>query len=232
MRFVYPEGATPIGDISDLKPVWVKTQEDLNQVEAENIANAMDKYVIKPVPSQHDWFTVAFLQKIHREMFGEVWGWAGYFRKTGTISGVAPYRIRSDLESLCGEVSFWEKEGAELTILERAARVHHQLVWIHPFPNGNGRFARLITDRYLKTWKSPILRWPRDLGNDGIHRKRYIGALKSGDGGDLAPLIAFMGDFGARDPSLGALSNNGLAKGICLELLEKALQRRESKTFA
>jgi hypothetical protein len=32
MKFTYPEGATPLDDISGLKPAWVKTQEDLNNI--------------------------------------------------------------------------------------------------------------------------------------------------------------------------------------------------------
>ena len=32
---------------------------------------------------------------------------------------------------------------------EIAVRFHRELVWIHLFPNGNGRHARLITDALL-----------------------------------------------------------------------------------
>jgi len=45
------------------------------------------------------------------------------------------------------------------------------LVFIHPFLNGNGRFSRLVSDRFLKAWKFSCPRWPVDLGNDGQHRR-------------------------------------------------------------
>ncbi len=45
MRFDYPEGATPIDDISGLITEWVRTQEDLNLVEAENVSQAVRKYL-------------------------------------------------------------------------------------------------------------------------------------------------------------------------------------------
>lgn len=230
MRFEYPEGATLINDISDLKPDWVKTQDDLNQVEAENISSATSKYLVGSVGLPEKWFTVTFLQKIHHDMLGEVWDWAGTFRRVQTIPGVSPYRIRGDLENLCNDVSFWRHEGAELTFLEQAARIHHQLVFIHPFPNGNGRFARLVADRYLKAWKCPIPHWPTDLNNNGQRRRPYIESLKEADRGNLEPLICYMEDHGGRDPSLSELFGGEFFrkcyKGKQLELLVKALIRR------
>ena len=150
VKFTYPDGATPIDDISDLKPPWVKTQEDLNLVEAENISLATEEYLIKPVGLPQGWFTVPLFQKVHRDMLGNVWAWAGGFRKTQTIPGIPFYQIRTDLENLCSDVQSWCDEGCELTLLEQAVRIHHRLVFIHPFPNGNGRFSRLISDRYLR----------------------------------------------------------------------------------
>jgi len=159
MRFTHPECATPVNDISGLKPKWVRTQEDLNLVEAENISSATSKYLGRQIGLPKKWFTVSFLQEIHREMFGDVWDWAGNFRRIQTVPGIAPYKIRDGLESLCAEVGFWGSEAVELTFLEQAARIHHQLVFIHPFQNGNGRFSRLVADRFLKAWKCPNPRW-------------------------------------------------------------------------
>ena len=44
-QFKYPEGATPIDDISGLKLSWIHTQSHLNRAEAENISSAVDKYL-------------------------------------------------------------------------------------------------------------------------------------------------------------------------------------------
>jgi hypothetical protein len=57
-EFTYPEGATPLDDISGLKPAWIKTQEDLNNIEAENISNATSKYLLKTVRPPQQWFNV------------------------------------------------------------------------------------------------------------------------------------------------------------------------------
>ncbi|MCK5614544.1 mobile mystery protein B [Candidatus Pacearchaeota archaeon] len=160
VKFDYPRGATPIDDISGLIPEWVRTQQDLNLVEAENISQAARKYLSGNIGLPQKWFTVRFLQKVHLNMLGEVWDWAGRFRTTNTIPGVVPYRIRSDLEGLCAEVSYWSSNAVELTLLEQAARIHHRLVFIHPFPNGNGRFSRLVADRFLKACRLSSPQWP------------------------------------------------------------------------
>ena len=199
VKFSYAEGATPINDISDLKPNWVKTQDDLNLVEAESIFNATGKYLMKSIEAPQKWFNIPMLQKIHHEMFFKVWDWAGKFRTTQTIPGIEPYRIPEALRNLCDDVIFWCTEKNNLTLIEQAARIHHRLVFIHPYPNGNGRFSRLISDRYLKAKKCPFPNWPADLNKDGQYRKRYIEALKMADKGDYYPLITYMKENGVSE---------------------------------
>lgn len=65
-----------------------------------------------------------------------------------------------------------------------AARVHHRLVFIHPFENGNGRFSRLIADRFLLAFKCPHPVWPSHLNQEGVVRKGEIKTLKSADTDD------------------------------------------------
>lgn len=192
MKFSYPDGATPLDDISGLKLTWVKSQIDLNHVEVENIATATSKYLLKSVNAPQEWFNVPFLQKIHREMFSNVWDWAGKFRTTQTSPGVKPYQIYGAIAHLCEDVQFWCVEKNNFTPIEQAAKIHHRLVFIHPFTNGNGRFSRLVSDRYLKAIKHPFPNWPIDLDKDGHHRKRYIGTLREADVGNYEPFILFM----------------------------------------
>lgn len=200
VKFFYSEGTTPVDDISGLKLSWVKTQGDLNQVEAENIFNATRKYLLKSVGPPQNWFNVPMLQKIHHDMFFDVWNWAGKFRTTQTIPGIEPYQIAEALRNLCYDVQLWCTEACELTLVEQSARIHHRLVLIHPFPNGNGRFSRLVSDRYLKSWKCQFTNWPTDLNRDGQCRKRYIEALKEADKGNYAPFTLYIMEYGARDP--------------------------------
>ncbi|HLB53273.1 MAG TPA: mobile mystery protein B [Chlamydiales bacterium] len=205
MRFEFPEGATPLSDSSDLLIDWVQNMEDLNRVEAENIAQAQLKYLRRPINDPSSWFRYSELQTIHRAMFGKVWDWAGKPRKSVTSIGITPGLISVRMAEFCEEVTSWSKEPIELTFLEKSARVHHCLVQIHPFENGNGRFSRLVADRCLLSWKCPHPTWPDNLYRKGITRQQYIESLKAADKYDYRLLVAMMKDLGAADPDLGTL---------------------------
>jgi Fic-DOC domain mobile mystery protein B len=191
----FPEGATPIPECSGLIPNWVQTLSDLNRVEATNILSAQTKYLRKPNDGLNSWFRIEELKKIHRAMFGEVWNWAGQFRKEVTSIGIKPALIPSAMVQLCFEVCSWRVE--DFTILEKGARIRHKLVFIHPFENGNGRFSRLVADRYLLAHGCSHPLWPIELNKEGQYRKNYIQALKNADKGNYAPLLEFMREFGA-----------------------------------
>ena len=207
-RFEFPEDATPIADCSGLIPAWVHHLNDLNRVEAENIMNAQRKYLQGTVSDPKNWFQARELKAIHQAMFGEVWEWAGAYRKSITSIGINPNLIPMQLAELCLEVSSWSQYPVELTFVEMAARVHHRLVFIHPFENGNGRFSRLIADRFLLAFRCQHPVWPSLLNKEGVVRKDYIKMLKNADKGDYKPLVDFMKKLGARDPSLSELIKN------------------------
>lgn len=207
-RVEFPEGATPIADSSGLIPLWVHHLYDLNRVEAENILNAQRKYLKGRIGDPQNWFQVKELKVIHQAMFGDVWEWAGVYRKSITSIGVHPSLIPTQLAELCLEVSSWLQYPVELTFVEMAARIHHRLVFIHPFENGNGRFSRLIADRFLLAFRCQHPVWPSHLNEEGIVRKDYIKTLKNADKGDYASLVDFMKKLGAADPSLSELIKN------------------------
>jgi len=200
-HFVFPHGATPIQDCSGLIPTWVHTLKDLNRVEAENILKAQRKYLTPPIGNPKIWFNARELKNIHHAMFKHVWKWAGQYRRSITSIGIHPGLIPSQLYTLCADVASWIDYPVELTFLEMAARIHHRLVAIHPFENGNGRFSRLISDRFLMAFKCPHPLWPHAFNEEGILRLNYIHTLKDADQGDYEPLIQLMHQLGARDPS-------------------------------
>lgn len=199
-QFDFPEGATPLTDYSSLIPIWVHHLHELNRVEAENIHNAQIKYLNGKVKHPNFWFHIKELKAIHHTMFGNVWEWAGQYRRSITSIGVHPSLIPKQLAELCLEVSTWFQYSVELTYIEMAARIHHRLVFIHPFENGNGRFSRLIADRFLLALGCQHPIWPNHLNETGLLRKDYIITLKSADKGDYVPLVDLMKKLGAKEP--------------------------------
>ncbi len=169
---------------------------------------AQRKYLRGTVGDPKTWFQVSELKAIHRAMFGEVWKWAGTYRKSITSIGINPRFIPAQLAEFCLEVLSWLEYPVELTFVEMAARVHHRLVFIHPFENGNGRFSRLIADRFLLAFRCPHPIWPSHLNLAGVVRKDYILTLKSADKGEYTPLVELMRKLGAGDPTLIELIRN------------------------
>ena len=80
------------------------------------------------------------------------------------------------------------------SIDEIAVRFHHRLVFIHLFPNGNGRHARLATDILLiKQLGTAAFNWGRGkIDKQGDFRSSYIAALRKADAGDYLALLAFV----------------------------------------
>lgn len=75
-----------------------------------------------------------------------------------------------------------------------AAMCHHWFVIIHPFSDGNGRVARLISNLYLMQHGYPPLVMRKD------RRKQYYECLRQADSGALDLLIDFI--LRAEDESL------------------------------
>lgn len=193
-----PVGATPGDDLSGLLLVSLTTKAARNAAETESISRAYDRYIFRARRKKRasQWITDDFLRQVHYDMFGSIWDWAGKYRTSSVNIGVGPHLIRDLVQALCGDFAFWDSADSSMPVLEIAARLQHRLTWIHPFTNGNGRHARLITDIFLYTRELPLPQWPQiHLMSHGDHvRNTYITAMKKADEGDFADLTKFIGD--------------------------------------
>ena len=117
----------------------------------------------------------------------------GSFWKTGKNIGVEAYQISVELKNLCDDFDTWI-EFSTYPEDEMAVRFHHRLVYIHLFPNGNGRHARLAADILLmRKLRRPRFTWGSGIIDDaGIVRRQYIAALREADRGYYKPLLDFV----------------------------------------
>ncbi len=183
------KGETPLDDISGLLVKGLTTRGELDIAEANNILEAYLKYTINPAQVAELDFDTQFLQKLHREMFGKVWSWAGEFRTTQTSIGVEAVQIRQALYQLIDDLKFWQ---TSWHYEETAVRLHYSLVKIHPFLNGNGRWARLATDIWLLSIGKDVLAWGGNITDEGKSRSEYILALQEADSRGYERLHRFM----------------------------------------
>ena len=171
-----------------LIPSYITLRSELNEAEQANILEAEEWAFIR----KRNVLDEKFLKNLHKRMFGHVWRWAGKFRQTERNIGVDAYRIPTELRQLIDDCRYWNENGTYAPD-EIATRFHHRLVLIHPFPNGNGRHARLATDLMLTIFGRPRFTWGRvNLVDASKTRKAYVTALRAADKHDIGPLLEFV----------------------------------------
>ena len=169
----------------------LSTKGELNEWERQNILEAYAWALAPKQIRRQDPVTEPYVRDLHLRMFDQTWKWAGTYRKTEKNIGIPHYQIRDALALLLGDVRYW-LDHRSFAGDEIAIRLHHRLVLIHPFPNGNGRHARLIAAVLARKQGSPVFTWGgADTMQAGDFRRRYIQALRAADQNDIGPLLAF-----------------------------------------
>ncbi|MDH3975048.1 MAG: mobile mystery protein B [Deltaproteobacteria bacterium] len=186
------DGATPLTpeESEGLRLTHITTRGELNRWEQDNIAEG-EAWAFGR--RQKDILSEGFLRRLHKRMFGDVWRWAGEFRMSDKNIGIHWRHIPVQLRELLEDVKAWVDHGS-YSADEIAVRFHHRLVFIHLFPNGNGRHARTITDLLLvQVLERPGFSWGGgDIVDVGNCRRFYIEALRAADAHEYGPLLEFV----------------------------------------
>lgn len=196
LKLNYPVGATPLNpdELNGLKLNYITTQSELNEAEQENIIKAnvwCGKNIRKAEVLSED-----FIRKLHSKMFGDVWKWAGKYRTSDKSIGLHWPQITTAVVNLCNDAQHWI-DNKTYSWDELGSRFHHRLVQVHPFSNGNGRHARLMTDLLLLKNGQEAFSWgvkssKGNLASVGELRGAYILALQEADRKKYAKLIEFV----------------------------------------
>lgn len=191
-----PEGATALSpdDMTGLIPAYIATRGDLNEFEKANIQQALNR-IRRQKLGYMDILTVGYCLKLHQQMFNRTWKWAGCFRQREVnIGNTPPHMIATQVRNVLDNVKFW-LENDTFPIDEICLRLHRDIVWIHPFPNGNGRHSRIFCDVLRKALGLGFFTWSNHSGGGLVaadqHRQDYLSALREADSGQYARLIQF-----------------------------------------
>lgn len=191
--FDFIEGQTPIDEDekAGLKIKTVATLGELDEFEQRNIEAAL-VWVFRSRFSVDKVLNEVFIKNLHKRMFGDVWIWAGSFRKSNKNIGVEWERISVELRKLLDDAKYWNANKT-FSSDEFILRLKHRLVSIHCFPNGNGRHARIYADLLNeRIFKKPPFSWQmQKMNRPNEVRSAYIKSLKKADQGNFEALIAF-----------------------------------------
>jgi len=191
-QFFDQPGQTAIDpdELAALIPKHIRLLRELNEFEAANIHQAIKKYFLGRL-KKYDLCNPEVLRRLHRDMFDETWKWAGQYRRSNKNLGRDWWLIPEEVKKACEDLRYW-RDHQIYDPAETAVRFHHRLAVIHPFPNGNGRHARLAADLLIQTAGAKTLSWGQTkLTKPGDQRNSYISALREADEGNFAPLISF-----------------------------------------
>ncbi|HWL11201.1 MAG TPA: mobile mystery protein B [Planctomicrobium sp.] len=189
MKWAPLPGETPLDDVSGLILKNIRTRKQLFLAEAENIRKATVKYLAQTPTARMAPFDLSWCLKLHHEMFGEIWNWAGRPRQQNLNIGVPWLQVESSLRQTLDDLKYWESNWSD--VVEQATHLHHRVVQIHPFLNGNGRWARMLANIWLSRHESPLVLWPEEtIGSISVIRDEYLQAIRSADQGNFALLIA------------------------------------------
>ncbi len=189
----YAPGQTPLDEDEKegLKLKSITTQGELDQFEQLNIEKAVE-WTIRAKLKPEKILTEKFIKDLHKKMYGDVWKWAGEFRKSEKNIGVKCAQIGIELIKLLDDTKYWI-ENETFSPEEIAIRFKHRIVSIHCFPNGNGRHSRMMADIIMESiFEKEVFSWHQsNMVKADDTRKEYIIGLKKADLGEIKPLIEF-----------------------------------------
>ena len=193
LNIEYEDGQTPLDEDEKegLKIKSITTQKELDEFEQLNIEKAVE-WTLRVNLKPDKILTERLIKNLHKKMYGDVWRWAGEFRKPDKNIGIKWTQIGIELKNLIEDTKYWI-ENKTYSQEEIAIRFKHRIVAIHCFPNGNGRHSRMMADIIIESvFGKGIFSWHKsNMVKADKTRKDYITALKEADNGNISPLIKF-----------------------------------------
>ena len=189
----YIDGQTPLSE-EEKEGLLIKsitTRGELDELEQLNIEKAV-AWTLNNKFSKEKILSEDFIRLVHKKMLGDVWKWAGKYRKSEKNIGVDWIKIGTELRLLIDDAKYWI-ENDTYPSDEFAIRFKHRLVNIHCFPNGNGRHSRLMADIIIESvFGMNVFSWSNSsLVKPDNTRKEYINSIRKADNGMIDGLLKF-----------------------------------------
>ncbi len=168
----------------------LSTRVQLRELERMGIQAARIWSMRPAVLARGDLLSEAFVGEVHRRMFGGIWRGAGRYRALDCVSGWEPRRIAEGVRMFLDDAEGWLRF-ATFPVHEAAVRLHHRMIAVRPWTEGNRRHARLLADIVVAAHGEPPLSWGAGAAPGADAGARYLAAIRAADDGDMAILVAF-----------------------------------------
>jgi len=168
----------------------IRRKREMDRVEAQEQVRALEE--LSGIYDRNHRFTAADVCKIHKIWLGKIYEWAGKYRHVNVSKENFPFAFAKEVPRLMAEFEKGPLEkytpcrfSSHEEIARAIAVVHTELVLIHPFREGNGRVARILSAMMALQAGLP----PMDFG--GIRKKKrqeYFSAVRAGLDNNYAPM--------------------------------------------
>jgi cell filamentation protein len=171
--------------------------DEMDRMEAKALVKATDR-LIREYDQEHQ-FTAADICYLHKTWLGEIYEWAGRYRRINITKDDFTFAMAAQIHKLMER--FERNQLAQYTpcsfrnrkeVVTALAEIHTELLLIHPFREGNGRVARLLSLLMALQAGLPIL----DFSLIGEHKKQeYIKAVHAGIDRNYQPMEALFSEI-------------------------------------
>jgi len=160
----------------------IQTAAEMDVLEARALQRVMSE-AVRQFGETHR-FTAADICGLHKAWLGEIYDWAGNYRQVNISKGDFPFAAAAQVPVLMAQ--FERDVLARYTpcvFADRAAVVaalavtHVELVLVHPFREGNGRVARMLSLLMALQARLPLLNFAAMAGD---RREAYFAAVRAG----------------------------------------------------
>lgn len=160
----------------------ITSKQEMDDAEALALEKAMDELVRKYGEPHR--FTAADIRECHRTWLGDIYEWAGRYRRVNISKEDFPFAAAAQIPPLmeqfernvlrrCTPCSFADRAD----VIRVLGETHVELVLIHPFRDGNGRLARVLSTLMALQAGLPLLDFS---GITGGKKKDYVAAVQAG----------------------------------------------------
>lgn len=168
----------------------IKRKTDMDRAEEEALQKASEA-LLRTI-SKDQRFTADDICRIHKIWLGGVYLWAGHYRRVNVSKTEFMFAVAEHIPALMHEFerSVLREDtpcqpGPLSEVVRKLASVHVELVLIHPFREGNGRMARLLTTLMALQADLPLLDFRGILGKS---KSVYFAAVRAGMKRDYKPM--------------------------------------------